>query len=63
MTETETETAIRERADRVRSLEAERLELRAEIRQAKQAGATVQQLMEWTGYSRRTIFYYLKDKD
>lgn len=55
------ETSVRDRADRVRSLEAERLELRAEIRQAKKAGATVKQLMEWTGYSRRTIFYMLKD--
>ena len=57
------ETTIRERAHKVRSLEAEKLELRAEVREAHKAGATVAQLMEWTGYSRRTIFYMLKDKD
>jgi hypothetical protein len=32
----------------------------ASIKEARDAGATIQQLMDWTGYSRRTIFYLLK---
>lgn len=53
------ETAIRERVDLMRS---QRDLLKQELREAHNAGATVAQLMEWTGYSRRTIFYMLKDK-
>jgi hypothetical protein len=55
------ETAIREQAQTVRLLEAQRLELHAQVREAKKAGATIHQLMEWTGYSRRMIFYMLKE--
>jgi hypothetical protein len=57
------ETAIREQAQTVRLLEAQRLELHAQVREAKKAGATIQQLMEWTGYSRRMIFYMLKENE
>ena len=54
--------AIDSQAQDVRTLEAKRLELREAIKSAKQAGATVQQLMDWTGYSRRMIFYMLSEE-
>ena len=57
------ESAIRERAQRVRSLEAERLELAEQIRQAHKAGVSVSELVSWTGYSRRMIFYMLKENE
>jgi hypothetical protein len=52
------ETVIRERVDMMRS---QRGLLAQELREAQKAGATIQQLMEWTGYSRRMIFYMLKE--
>lgn len=58
------EQAIRTRAQRIRSVQRttreERARLQAELREAQEAGATVAQMVEWTGYSRRTIFYLLK---
>lgn len=33
--------------------------LARELHQAQQAGATIAQLMEWTGYSRRQVFNLL----
>lgn len=54
------EATIRARAERIRSLEAERATLAAELQQAQQAGATTAQLVDWTGMSRRTVFYMLK---
>jgi hypothetical protein len=57
-----TEQSIRERASRIRHADEERAKLRAELREAQAAGATVAQLMEWTGYSRRAVFYMLKSE-
>lgn len=56
-----TESTIRERAKQVRSLEAQRLGLIEEIREAHKAGATIRQLQDWTGYSRRSIYYMLSE--
>lgn len=42
------------------ALEAARTTLRGELRQAQKDGATIAELQEWTGYSRRMIFYLLK---
>jgi hypothetical protein len=55
------EQSIRERASRIRHADEERAQLRTELRQAQDAGATIAELQEWTGYSRRTIFYMLKE--
>jgi hypothetical protein len=41
------------------ALSAARDALRLEVRQAQKDGATIAELQEWTGYSRRTIFYLL----
>jgi hypothetical protein len=43
------------------ALTAARETLRGELRQAYKSGATIAELQEWTGYSRRTVFYLLKD--
>jgi hypothetical protein len=55
------EQAIRECASRIRSADEERTRLRGELREARKNGATIAELQEWTGYSRRTVFYLLKD--
>lgn len=56
----EASTALRRR-------EQEAAELKAEMpryfREALAQGATTAQLVEWTGLSRRTVFYMLKRKD
>lgn len=52
------ETVVRERMDLMRS---QRAQLAQELKQARKAGATIQQLIEWTGYSRRTIYYMLEE--
>jgi hypothetical protein len=53
-------------AERYRDAQIEasvrQLELARVLREARKAGATIQQLMDWTGYSRRTIFYMLKEQ-
>lgn len=41
---------------------ARRKRLADELREARKAGATVQELQKWTGWSRRTIFYMLKEQ-
>jgi hypothetical protein len=46
------------RASEVAELKAE---LPRYLREAQKAGATAKDLIEWTGYSRRTIFYMLKE--
>jgi predicted mannosyl-3-phosphoglycerate phosphatase (HAD superfamily) len=56
------EQSIRERASRIRSMDEERAKLAKELRKAHKQGATAAELVEWTGYSRRTIFYMLKEK-
>ena len=55
--------AIVKRAQRIREVEAEKLELAQEIREAHKAGATIRQLQDWTGYSRRSIYYMLEEKN
>jgi hypothetical protein len=59
------ESAITDAVEFVRSAEHElnggRWLLREKLREAHEAGATAAQLVEWTGYSRRTIFYMLKE--
>jgi hypothetical protein len=55
------EATIRERAAHIHQAEQDRAALPADLKKAQKAGATVAQLMEWTGYSRRTIFYLLKE--
>jgi hypothetical protein len=57
-----TEQSIRERASRIRQADEERAKIAKELREAHKQGATAAQLVEWTGYSRRTIFYMLKEK-
>jgi hypothetical protein len=56
---------VLECATALRRREAEVAELKAELprylREAQKAGATAKDLIEWTGYSRRTIFYMLKE--
>lgn len=54
------EATIRARAERIRALEAERATLAMELQQAQKDGASTVQLVEWTGMSRRTVFYMLK---
>lgn len=44
-----------------RAREAAQAAFLAEVRSAREAGASIAQLMEWTGYSRRTVFYLLKE--
>lgn len=55
---------VLECATALRRREAEVAELKAELprylRQAQKAGATIAELQEWTGYSRRQVFYLLK---
>jgi hypothetical protein len=41
--------------------EAAQAAFRAELRAARKNGATIAELQEWTGYSRRMVFYLLKD--
>jgi hypothetical protein len=45
----------------LKAREAAQAAFLAEVRQARDAGATIAELQEWTGYSRRTIFYMLKE--
>jgi hypothetical protein len=46
-----------------KALERETNDLRESLRLAhKVDGHTIAELVEWTGYSRRTIFYMLKEK-
>lgn len=54
------ETTIRKRAARLRELEAERARLVEDLQAAQAAGVPAAQLVEWTGLSRRTVFYMLK---
>lgn len=54
------EQTIRKRAARLRDLEAERAKLAEDLRAAQASGVPVPQLVEWTGLSRRTVFYMLK---
>lgn len=55
--------ALREQKGRVDDLALllvqERLELAQMLRQAQRDGASIAQLMEWTGYSRRQVFNLL----
>lgn len=57
---TSPEATIRKRAARLRDLEAERAKLAEDLRAAQASGVSVPQLVEWTGLSRRTVFYMLK---
>jgi len=53
------ETEHRKRAQS--ALDEATRNLRETLRDAQHEGASVAQLMDWTGYSRRTIFYLLKE--
>jgi hypothetical protein len=55
------ETKIRERAARIHQAEQDRAALPKDLQAAQKAGASIADLMEWTQYSRSTIFYLLKE--
>jgi hypothetical protein len=57
------QAAIQELAATVHAADHAREALKVQLREAHKAGATVQVLQDWTGYSRRTIFYMLKEKE
>lgn len=55
------EATIRDSAALIHAAEEARAKLPAQLKNAQKAGASVAQLQDWTGYSRRTIFYLLKE--